>query len=1070
MAIINKTGIGNGNTIQAEHITRIIDTLTNSTGSHVTVSGSFTGTATLTSATISGGTATLSSAVINGTLTNGTTPLATGASSHAEGRAATASGNYSHAEGEYSIASGQGSHAEGNTTIAAGAYSHTQGSSTYASGQGARAAGYLTSASGNWSHAEGAYTNAVQTSAHTEGYYTFAREYAHAEGYLTSASAYYSHAEGQGTQTNGQSSHAEGRNTIASASYSHAEGYGADAEGDYSHAEGYETRTYGQAAHAEGYQTTGSGTYSHAEGYQTTALLIAAHAEGYRTVASGSYSHAEGNGSIASGSYSHAEGNGTLASNTYAHSEGRLTVASGQYAHAEGNSTIASGSGAHAEGETTLASGIASHTEGYRTTASAAYAHAEGQVTLASGQGSHAEGGTTIASGSYSHAEGGLTWAINEGAHTEGYQTTGSGNYSHAEGFYTVTSGPGSHAEGIGTIASGSYQHASGKYNKHGDSTSLTIIGDGTSDAARSDVFKAKTGAVEISGSLSILSRGATSATDAVTITNSSGINLLTVQNDGNVGIGELVPPSRLYISASAPGISASSVVIQTLVVRHPAANADYLEISNTRPTNSTTASWFGAGYRLQSKIDTTWMGYMQFNGNNDAGISFGAGQNTTSGSLVPERMRIAQTGYVGIGTAAPSSSLHVKGNAGNLTLEGTDHVYMAFHPDGYDAALPHGNRKAFIGFANTSEDWLTVACEDANKGVALRAGGYVRQYVDKDGRISFGTSDTATPSHSIELQQQFGISPNARDYTDIVQNMYWDDPIGWRSRQGGPGSLIRTRGGSESGSAAASGSIEFAVVGGSPTMPIGSLLSVTTSLWLDANGNTGMGILNPWSPLSRPEAALHIIGSTSIGAVTNVGLKVEATNASTSVALLAGSLNGNTPFIAAENTGSLTFITSNTAAMYISGSGFVGIGTDTPTHQLTLYTDSAAKPSTNVWTVSSDLRLKDNIEEANYDTCYDIIKNLPLKRYTWKSDVYTAEQVADRSKLGWIAQDVQAVFPKAVTSSSFSGSGDFHLDNCLTMNADQIYAAMYGTIKKLIVENETLKSELQTIKTHLGL
>jgi hypothetical protein len=150
--------------------------------------------------------------------------------------------------------------------------------------------------------------------------------------------------------------------------------------------------------------------------------------------------------------------------------------------------------------------------------------------------------------------------------------------------------------------------------------------------------------------------------------------------------------------------------------------------------------------------------------------------------------------------------------------------------------------------------------------------------------------------------------------------------------------------------------------------------------------------------------------------------------------------------------------------------SGNFGIGTSTPGYRLEIGVDSAAKPSTNTWTISSDIRLKDNIAEANYDTCYDIVKNLPLKRYTWKQDVYTDEQVADRSKLGWIAQDVETVFPKAVAISPFSGSGDFHIDDCLSMNADQIYAAMYGTIKKLIVENELLKSELQTIKTHLGL
>jgi len=49
-----------------------------------------------------------------------------------------------------------------------------------------------------------------------------------------------------------------------------------------------------------------------------------------------------------------------------------------------------------------------------------------------------------------------------------------------------------SHAEGQFTIASGSYQHVEGRFNTQGDSTSLMIVGNGTSNASRSDAFKVK--------------------------------------------------------------------------------------------------------------------------------------------------------------------------------------------------------------------------------------------------------------------------------------------------------------------------------------------------------------------------------------------------------------------------------------------------------------------------------------------------------------------------------------------------------------------------------------------------
>lgn len=101
-------------------------------------------------------------------------------------------------------------------------------------------------------------------------------------------------------------------------------------------------------------------------------------------------------------------------------------------------------------------------------------------------------------------------------------------------------------------------------------------------------------------------------------------------------------------------------------------------------------------------------------------------------------------------------------------------------------------------------------------------------------------------------------------------------------------------------------------------------------------------------------------------------------------------------------------------SSWYFTANGQVGIGM-VPTAQLELATDSAKKPTTNTWTISSDERLKENIVLADPERCYAIVRDLPLKHFRWKDSVYNDAQARDRSKLGWIAQDVQKVFPKAV-------------------------------------------------------
>jgi hypothetical protein len=137
-----------------------------------------------------------------------------------------------------------------------------------------------------------------------------------------------------------------------------------------------------------------------------------------------------------------------------------------------------------------------------------------------------------------------------------------------------------------------------------------------------------------------------------------------------------------------------------------------------------------------------------------------------------------------------------------------------------------------------------------------------------------------------------------------------------------------------------------------------------------------------------------------------------------------------------------------------------VGIGTSNPSYQLQLSLDSAAKPTTSTWTVASDLRLKENIIDADVDRCYEIMKVLTLKHYNWKSSFIPSEMANDRSKLGWIAQDVKSIFPKAVDTVSLYG-----LDDCLTLNTDQIYATMYGCIQKLQIIVEKLQQENEDIK-----
>ena len=162
------------------------------------------------------------------------------------------------------------------------------------------------------------------------------------------------------------------------------------------------------------------------------------------------------------------------------------------------------------------------------------------------------------------------------------------------------------------------------------------------------------------------------------------------VSNDGDVGIGTLVPDKKLHVVGSAT-ITGKLTTGDGLDVTNVSSSVSAVYRAQDVPLDN------GAGFRLGITDDMgiNRGGVMTFMaptttgaGNDDLGAMKGAKENATNGDRsgylafatrsdpggLTEEMRLTSGGNMGLGTTSPSEKLHVVGNiflTGALTSSG---------------------------------------------------------------------------------------------------------------------------------------------------------------------------------------------------------------------------------------------------------------------------------------------------------------------------------------------------------------------------------------------------------------
>ena len=145
-----------------------------------------------------------------------------------------------------------------------------------------------------------------------------------------------------------------------------------------------------------------------------------------------------------------------------------------------------------------------------------------------------------------------------------------------------------------------------------------------------------------------------------------------------------------------------------------------------------------------------------------------------------------------------------------------------------------------------------------------------------------------------------------------------------------------------------------------------------------------------------------------------------------------------------------MTLAQANTMSIM---NGNVGIGILNPTHQLQVV-GAAGLSTGTAWTNTSDIRLK-NIN-GDYERGLDDITKLHTVRFRYKKD-NPKSLPSDIDLTGFIAQEVQPIFPEAVSVES---------DGWLDFNIHSINVAMVNAVQELNNGQEAIIAERQELLT----